>query len=169
MRKWIGILMAVGFCLCAGCGRTASPETSETETSSAVTTVKVQLDAVQTTAAAQEDGATAVTTRKKTVDAPNGKKLTAVSLKQTLDAVKQQETTAVETQSTTATAIEMVYYSATGSYWHLSEECAKEDYIHVVYNMQGETMPAPKPRITRSPKTMIVGGKTPCPNCAAGE
>lgn len=60
----------------------------------------------------------------------------------------------METQSTTA--IEMVYYSATGSYWHLSEECAEEDYVHVVYNMQGETMPAPKPRITKSPKTMIV-------------
>ena len=161
MRKWIGILMAVGFCLCAGCGRTASPEASETVTSSAVTTAKVQLDAVQ------EDDAAAVTTKKKAVDAPNGKKLTAVTPKQTLDAVEKQEITTVETQSTTA--IEMVYYSATGSYWHLSEECAEEDYVHVVYNMQGETMPAPKPRITKSPKTMIVGGKTPCPNCAAGE
>ena len=106
-------------------------------------------------------------TKKKAVDAPNGKKLTAVTPKQTLDAVEKQEITTVETQSTTA--IEMVYYSATGSYWHLSEECAEEDYVHVVYNMQGETMPAPKPRITKSPKTMIVGGKTPCPNCAAGE
>lgn len=57
MRKWIGILMAVGFCLCTGCGRTASPEASETVTSSAVTTAKVQLDAVQTTAAVQEDDA----------------------------------------------------------------------------------------------------------------
>ena len=57
MRKWIGILMAVGFCLCTGCGRTASPEASETETSSVVTTAKVQLDAVQTTAAVQEDDA----------------------------------------------------------------------------------------------------------------
>ena len=75
MRKWIGILMAVGFCLCAGCGRTASPEASETETSSVVTTAKVQLDAVQTTAAVQEDDAAAVTTKKKTVDVPNGKKL----------------------------------------------------------------------------------------------
>ena len=167
MRKWIGILMAVGFCLCTGCGRTASPEASETETSSVVTTAKVQLDAVQTTAAVQEDAAAAVTTKKKTVDVPNGKKLTAVTPKQTLDTVEKQEITTAETQSTTA--IEMVYYSATGSYWHLSEECAKEDYVHVVYNMQGETMPAPKPHITKSPKTMIVGGKTPCPNCAAGE
>ena len=93
MRKWIGILMAVGFCLCAGCGRTASPEASETETSSVVTTAKVQLDAVQTTAAVQEDDAAAVTTKKKAVDAPNGKKLTAVTPKQTLDAVEKQEIT----------------------------------------------------------------------------
>ena len=106
-----------------------------------------------------------MTTKKKTVDVPNGKKLTAVTPKQTLDTVEKQEITTAETQSTTA--IEMVYYSATGSYWHLSEECAKEDYVHVVYNMQGETMPAPKPHIIKSPKTMIVGGKTPCPNCAA--
>ena len=56
-----------------------------------------------------------------------GKKLTAVTPKQTLDAVEKQEITTVETQSTTA--IEMVYYSATGSYWHLSEECAEEDYV----------------------------------------
>lgn len=58
MRKWIGILWAVGFpAFCAGCGRTALPEASETVTSSAVTTAKVQLDAVQTTAAVQEDDA----------------------------------------------------------------------------------------------------------------
>ena len=140
MRKWIGILMAVGFCLCAGCGRTASPEASETVTSSAVTTAKVQLDAVQTTAAVQEDDAAAVTTKKKAVDAPNGKKLTAGTPKQPLDAVEKQEITTVEQQSTPA--IEMVYYSAPGSYWHLSDECSEEDYVPVVDYMQRETMPA---------------------------
>ena len=76
MKRWIGIVLAAGLCLCTACGRTASPEASETETSSAVTTAKVQLDAVQTTAAVQEDDAAAVTTKKKTVDVPLVKSVT---------------------------------------------------------------------------------------------
>lgn len=66
-----------------------------------------------------------------------------------------------------------VYYTILGEHWHLSEDCAKEDYPSVGYDYQGNSHEIDKSSLRLMTTTLNqmtgVGDRTACPKCAAEE
>lgn len=67
-----------------------------------------------------------------------------------------------------AKAEEPVYYTPIGEYWHLSEDCAREDYPGVTYDWKGNqrTVDRSSIRLIETVRGRIIGHHAPCPKCA---